>query len=273
VIRPQRGLFELRLNELWKARDLISLFVWRDFVSAYKQTVLGPLWFFIKPVASTIVFTVVFGRIASLPTDGLPDFLFYMSGTVLWAYFASCVMKTSNTFRANAGLFGKVYFHRLASPISYLISNVLTFSIQFALFLVFLLYYLFSGSDIQPNWSILLLPFLLLMMAGLGMGMGIVISSVTTRYRDLEFLVDFGMQLFMYVTPIVYPLSFVPERYRLLAYANPMSSIVETFRYAFLGTGSFHPFALLYSFGFMAVVLLLGIIIFNRTEATFMDTV
>jgi lipopolysaccharide transport system permease protein len=273
VIRPTRGLFDLRLGELWKTYDLIKLFVWRDFVTGYKQTALGPLWFFIKPVMSTLVFTVIFGQIASLPTDGLPDFLFYLSGTLLWTYFSSSVTKTSSTFRANTALFGKVYFHRLASPISYLVSNLLTFSIQFILFLALLLYFLFAGSDIQPNWLILLLPFLLLMMAGLGMGIGIVVSSVTTRYRDLEFLVDFGMQLFMYGTPIVYPLSFVPERYRVLALANPMTSIVETFRHAFLGTGNFDLLALLYSFGFTVVVLLIGIVTFNRTEATFMDTV
>jgi len=222
---------------------------------------------------STLVFTVIFGRIASLPTEGLPDFLFYLSGTVLWTFFSDCVTKTSRTFRANTALFGKVYFHRLASPISYLVSNLLSFSIQLILFLALLLYFLFAGSDIQPNWLMLLLPFLLLMMAGLGMGIGIVVSSVTTRYRDLEFLVDFGMQIFMYGTPIVYPLSFVPERYRVLALANPMTSIVETFRHAFLGTGNFDLFALLYSFGFAVVVLLIGIVIFNRAEATFMDTV
>ena len=273
IIRPQRSWFDLRLGELWGARELIMLFVWRDFVSVYKQTILGPLWYLVQPVLTTITFTVIFGRLADLPTDGLPDFLFYLLGTVVWSYFASCMMKTSNTFISNAGLFGKVYFPRLAVPISVLISNLFSFAIQFVLFIVFLLYFWLSGSTVQPNMWILLLPVLLLMMAGLGLGFGIVISSLTTRYRDLSFLVSFGTQLFMYATPVVYPLSSIPERFRLLVLANPLSSVLEAFRFALLGAGELNFYSLLYSFAFMVVLLGVGIMLFNRIEATFMDTV
>ena len=273
IIRPQRGWFDLRLAELWRARDLIMLFVWRDFVSIYKQTILGPLWYLIQPILTTLTFTIFFGRIANLPTDNLPQFLFYMSGTVIWRYFAACLTNTSDTFIANAGLFGKVYFPRLAVPISSLVSNLITFSLQFLLFLGFIIYFVATGSPIRPNIWMLLLPVLLLMMAGLGLGFGIIISSLTTRYRDLRFLVTFGVQLLMYATPIIYPLSSIPENFRSLILANPMTSIIEAFRYAFLGTGSISASNLLYSFGFMLFVLLIGIILFNRVEATFMDTV
>ena len=273
IIRPQRGLFDLRFDELWKARDLIGLFVWRDFVSVYKQTILGPLWYLVQPLMTTLIFTIIFGRIASLPTDGVPDFLFYMSGIVVWAYFAECLVKTSDTFISNAALFGKVYFPRLVVPVSILISNLITFAIQFLFFLVFLLYYSFSGSDIQPNLWVLLLPVLVLMMAGLGLGFGIIVSSLTTRYRDLRFLVSFGVQLLMYATPVIYPLNSIPERFKWLILANPASSIIEAFRYAFLGAGSLSLPRLLYSFGFMLVILLLGVLMFNRVESTFMDTV
>jgi lipopolysaccharide transport system permease protein len=273
VIRPQRNLLDLRLGELWHYRDLIRLFVWRDFVSVYKQTILGPLWYLIQPLLTTITFTVIFGRIARLPTDGLPQFLFYMSGTVIWAYFADCLNKTSNTFVSNANLFGKVYFPRLAVPISILISSLIAFAIQFLLFLVFLAYFLLSGSQVQPNIWILLTPVLLFMLAGLGLGFGIIVSSMTTRYRDLRFLVSFGVQLWMYATPVIYPVSTIPERFRPLIQANPLTPIVETFRYAYLGGGEVNILNLLYSFGFMLVVLIVGILIFNRIEATFMDTV
>jgi len=272
-IEPQRGLLELRLGELWRYKDLVMLFVRRDFVSAYKQTILGPLWYLIQPVLTTIMFTVIFGQIASLPTDGLPQFLFYMSGTVIWAYFADCLNKTSNTFVSNSNLFGKVYFPRLAVPISILISNLITFLIQLALFVGFVLFFMLSGSAIQPNLWIFFLPVLMLLMAGLGMGLGIIISSLTTKYRDLRFLITFGVQLLMYATPVIYPVSSVPERFQLLILANPVTPIVETFRYAFLGAGTVDLGHLLYSFIFMLVVVSLGIIIFNRVEQTFMDTV
>lgn len=273
VIKPQRNLLDWRFGELLRARDLIMLFVWRDFVSVYKQTILGPLWYLIQPLLTTLTFTVIFGRIASLPTDKLPDFLFYLSGSVVWSYFAECLNKTSSTFITNSNLFGKVYFPRLSVPISILISNLIAFAIQFILFLIFVAYYWATGSAVSPNWSVLLLPFYVLVMAGLGLGFGIIVSALTTRYRDLQFLVRFGVQLAMYATPIIYPLSSIPEKYRLLIIANPMTSIVEGFRYSFLGSGVINPWHLLYSFVFMLISLAIGIMLFNRIETTFMDTV
>ena len=273
IIEPQRSLLDLRLGELWRYKDLVLLFVRRDFVSVYKQTILGPLWYLIQPILTTLTFTVIFGQIASLPTDGLPQFLFYMSGTVVWGYFADCLNKTSNTFVQNAGLFGKVYFPRLAVPISILISNLVTFVIQLTLFIVFMLFFMWTGNRVNPNGYLLLLPILILMMAGLGLGFGIIISSLTTKYRDLRFLVQFGVQLMMYATPVIYPVSSIPEQFRWIILANPMTSIVETFRYAFLGAGTVSWNQLLYSFGFMFVVVFLGSVVFNRVEQTFMDTV
>lgn len=273
IIRPQRNWFDLRLGELWRYRDLILLFVRRDFVATYKQTILGPLWHLIQPLLTTITFTVIFGRIAKLPTDELPQFLFYMAGTIIWSYFAACLTKTSGTFIANAGIFGKVYFPRLAVPTSILLSNLIAFAIQFGQFLAFIAYFGLAGAAIQPNGWILLTPALLLMMAGLGLGFGIIISSLTTRYRDLQHLVTFGVQLLMYATPVIYPLSAIPDKYRWLIMANPMTPIVESFRFAFLGAGTVSVMHLLYSFGFMLGVLAIGILIFNRVERTFMDTV
>jgi lipopolysaccharide transport system permease protein len=273
VIRPQRGLFDLRLGELWRARDIVRMFVWRDFVSLYKQTILGPLWYLIQPLLTTLIFTVIFGRIASLPTDGLPQFLFYLAGTVIWSYFAACLTKTADTFISNANLFGKVYFHRLAVPLSILISNLIAFAIQFGLFLAFLGFFALSGSAVHPNLAILLFPLLVVTMAGLGLGFGVIVSSLTTRYRDLRYLVAFGVQLWMYASSVIYPVSAVPARFRSLVLANPLTPIVEAFRYAFLGAGDFSVASLLYSFGFMVAVLVLGVVIFNRVEQTFMDTV
>jgi lipopolysaccharide transport system permease protein len=273
VIQPQRPWYDLRLGELWTYRDLVRLFVWRDFVSQYKQTILGPLWYLLQPLLTTVVFTVIFGGIAGLPTDGVPPFLFYMAGTVIWAYFAACLTKTSETFLSNAGLFGKVYFPRLAVPVSILISNLVSFGIQFGLFIAFVVAYNLLGYPVKPNAALLLTPLLLLMMAGFGLGFGILISSLTTRYRDLRYLVTFGVQLWMYLTPVVYPVSSVPEALRPLILANPLTPIVETFRYAFLGSGTLNLLNLLYSFGFMLVILVLGMLLFHRVEATFMDTV
>ncbi|HNC08099.1 MAG TPA: ABC transporter permease [Anaerolineales bacterium] len=273
VIQPQRGWLDWRLAELWRARDLIMLFVWRDFVSVYKQTILGPLWYLIQPLLTTLTFTVIFGRIAALPTDDVPDFIFYLAGSVIWAYFAECLNKTSMTFISNSSLFGKVYFPRLAVPISILISNLIAFSIQFALFFVFVLYYWLVEGIVTPNWSVLLLPVYVLMMAGLGLGFGIIVSALTTRYRDLQFLVRFGVQLVMYATPVIYPLSSIPEKYQIFIRANPMTSIVEGFRYSFLGSGTIDIWNLIYSFVFMLASLVIGILLFNRIEATFMDTV
>jgi lipopolysaccharide transport system permease protein len=273
VLRPRRRLLDLRLGELAHARDLILLFVRRDFVAVYKQTILGPLWYLIQPLLTTITFTIIFGNIAALSTDGLPQFLFYMSGTVIWTYFASCLTKTSDTFIHNTHLFGKVYFPRLAVPISILFSNLIAFAIQFGLFLIFIGFFAVQQANIHPNWWILLTPLLLLMMAGLGLGFGIIISSLTTRYRDLRFLVQFGVELLMFVTPVIYPTSAIPAQYQGLIQFNPMAPIVEAFRYAYLGAGTVNFVQLAYSFGFMLLVLILGVIIFNRVEATFMDTV
>lgn len=273
IIRPQRSWFDLRLKELWQYRDLVQLFVWRDLVSVYKQTILGLLWYLIQPLLTTITFTVIFGNIARLPTDGLPKFLFYMSGTLIWSYFAASLSKTSNTFTANAGLFGKVYFPRLAVPVSILFSNLITFLIQFVLFLGFMLYFWLAGAAIRPNAWLLLLPVFIALMAGLGLGFGIIVSALTTRYRDLQHLVLFGVQLLMYATPVIYPLSSTPEKFRWLILANPLTPVVEGFRYALLGAGSVNIYQLVYSFGFMLVVMVTGILIFNRVEATFMDTV
>jgi lipopolysaccharide transport system permease protein len=273
IIQPQRSLLDLRLAELWRYRDLVMLFVRRDFVSVYKQTILGPLWYLIQPLLTTITFTVIFGNIAKLPTDGLPQFLFYMSGTVVWSYFSDCLTKTSTTFVTNAQLFGKVYFPRLAVPVSILISNLITFIIQFTFFLAFMAFFAIGGADIHPNLWMLLTPLLILNMAGLGLGLGILVSSLTTKYRDLRFLVQFGVSLLMYATPVIYPASSIPTRFQWALQLNPMTPIVETFRYAFLGAGSVHPFGLLYSFSFMFIIVAIGTVMFNRVEATFMDTV
>jgi len=273
IIEPQRGLLDLRLGELWQYRDLVMLFVRRDFVSVYKQTILGPLWFLIQPLLTTIIFTFIFGSVAKLPTDGLPQFLFYMSGTVVWFYFSDVLTKTSNTFVNNSQLFGKVYFPRMAVPVSILISSLITFAIQFAFFLAFVGFFILRGTVLQPNLWILLTPVLILIMAGLGLGFGIIISALTNKYRDLRFLVQFGVQLLMYATPVIYPASSIPDRFQWMIRANPMTSIVEAFRYGYLGAGSVNALELLYSFSFMVVTVVIGVIIFNRVEATFMDTV
>jgi len=273
VIRPQRAWWDLRLGDLWRYRDLIRLLVWRDFVSVYKQTILGPLWYLIQPILSTIIFTVIFSGVAKLSTDGLPPFLFYLAGNTIWGYFSSCLTSTSNTFTANAGIFGKVYFPRLAIPISVVISNLISFGIRFGMFVVFLTYFMLSGSDLHPNLWILLLPILLSLMAGMGLGIGIIVSSLTTKYRDLQQLVAFGVTLLMYASPIIYPLSAVPANWRWLLLANPITPVIEMFRMSFLGTSSTAPLSLLYSAGFALIVLLIGVLMFNRVENTFMDTV
>ena len=273
VIRPQGKWFDLKLQELFQSKDLIFLFVHRNFVTRYKQTILGPLWYIIQPLLSSSIFTIVFGKFAGLPTDGLPQFLFYLAGNVVWMYFSSALTGTSATFTANAGLFGKVYFPRLAIPIATLTSNLITFSIQFALFLFFMVFFALKGAAIQPNLWMLTFPLLIVMMAGFGLGGGIIISSATTKYRDLQQVVGFGVTLLMYATPIIYPLSAVPGKWKWVVLANPMSPIVETFRYGFLGAGTVSPWHLAYSGVFTVALLLIGILIFNRVERTFMDTV
>jgi len=273
IIQSKVGWFDIDLKGLWRYRDLIFLFVRRDFVSVYKQTILGPLWFVLQPLFTTIVFTVVFGNIAQISTDGLPKILFYFSGTVTWTYFSNCLNGTSSTFISNAGIFGKVYFPRLSVPISIVISKVITFGLQFLFFLCFMAYYMSAGANVQPNMAIFLTPALLLLMASLGLGFGIIISSLTTKYRDLKFLVGFGTSLFMYATPVVYPLSTVPEKYKVLILANPMTPVVETFRYAYLGQGTFNWHHLGLSAFTTLVFLFIGLMLFSKVEKTFMDTV
>lgn len=273
IIKPVSGWFDIHLSELWRYRDLIMLFVRRDFVAVYKQTILGPLWFLIQPLFTTLIFTVVFGRIAKLSTDGLPQVLFYLSGVVAWRYFADCLTKTSNIFVQNAYIFGKVWFPRLSVPISIVISNMITFAIQFVLFLGFWIYFLVNTSTVHPQAEILLLPLLIFQMAALGLGFGIIVSSLTTKYRDLTQLVGFGVQLWMFATPIVYPTSQIPEKYQWLIALNPMAPIVEAFRYSFLGTGTIHPWQVGLSVVTTVLILTIGIILFSRIEKSFMDTV
>jgi len=273
IIKPKRSLLDVNLKELWAYRDLIILFVRRDFVAAYKQTILGPIWFLIPPIISTIAYVIVFGNIAKLPTDGLPQMLFYMSGIIGWKYFSSSLNSTSNTFLANAGIFGKVYFPRLVIPISSVISGLIQFIIQFGLLLVIMAYYKIKGADFGPDIHILLLPLLIILMAGLGLGFGILISSLTTKYRDMKNLVSFGIQLWMYITPVIYPVSALDDKYRTLIMLNPLTPVIETFRFALLGKGAFDPMHLAYSFGFMIVLLIIGVLTFNKVEQSFMDTV
>lgn len=273
VIKPHSGWFDLRLGELWKSRDILKNFVRRDFVSVYKQTILGPLWFFIQPILTTIMFTVVFGKVANIPTDGIPPILFYMSGIVAWNYFADCLVKTSNVFIINAQIFGKVYFYRLTIPFSVIVSSLIKFGIQFLLFIGIWLGYLMAGYEVYPTWGMALIPYLIILMAMLGLGFGLVISAMTTKYRDLAFLIAFGVQLAMYATPVIYPLSQVKGAMLMVVLANPMTSIIESFKFAFLGAGGIVPAHLLYSTVFTVAVLFLGILVFNRVEKSFVDTV
>ena len=273
VIKPKTGLWDIDFRELIRYRDLWRMFVKRDIVTQYKQTILGPLWFFINPIITTAMYMIVFGRIAKIPTDGLPQPLFYLSGICLWNYFSTCLMKTSSTFKDNEAIFGKVYFPRLIMPASTVTSSLYVFGIQLLLFLAVYIYYLFSGVNVAPNIYILLIPVLVLMIAGLSLGFGIITSSMTTKYRDLSILFTFIVQLWMYATPIIYPLSMMSPRIQSVAVLNPVSSIVETFRYATLGTGTFNWGQLGYSFAFMCVVLGFGILVFNKVQRSFVDTV
>jgi lipopolysaccharide transport system permease protein len=273
IICPQHPWFQLDLGELWKYRDLIQLFIRRDFVAQYKQTILGPLWFILQPLFTTLVFTVIFGKIAKIPTDGLPQFLFYLAGTICWGYFAECLNQTSQTFLANAGIFGKVYFPRLTVPIAKVISYIFKFIIQFTIFLVFLFYYYQQGAPVHPNLGGLALPLILIQMAVLGIGCGLIVSSLTTKYRDLSLVVSFGVQLWMFATPVVYPLSQIPEKYRIYFALNPMTSVVEGFRAAFLGTGALSATYYLLGVLVTLAIFFVGIVLFNRIEKTFVDTI
>ena len=275
VIKPQKSLLDVDFKEIWKYRDLWSLFVKRDIITQYKQTVLGPLWYFVQPIMTTIMYMVVFGGIAGISTDGLPQALLYLSGICMWQYFSECMTKTSNTFVSNAGVFGKVYFPRLIVPLSTVTSNLIRFGIQFMLFLVVYVYYVvFTDVNVGPNLYALLFPVLVLMLAGLGLGFGILFSSMTTKYRDLTFLLGFFVQLWMYATPVIYPLSIITnEKLKLVMSLNPLTGILEAFKYGMLGTGSFSWMALGYSLLFMVALLALGIVVFNRVQRSFMDTV
>lgn len=274
VIEPKSKLLDFNLKEIWRYRDLLFLFVKRDFVSVYKQTIFGPLWFFVQPILTTIMFMVVFGGIAKMSTDGMPQAVFYLAGIVSWNYFADALKATSETFVSNASIFGKVYFPRIITPLSIVISKLLTFGVQFLLFIgVYFYYLLFTDSTIEPNLYILLLPVLIVMTSGLALGIGLLITALTTKYRDFRFLIAFSVQLAMYATPIIYPTSMIEGKMKWVIMANPMSSIIETFRYAFTGTGNFSWSALGYSFVVMILFLIIGTLIFNKVEKTFMDTV
>lgn len=274
VIKPRSHLLELNLNELWAYRDLLVMYVKRDIVTFYKQTILGPLWFVVQPVLTTIMFIFVFGRLAGISTDGIPQPLFYFSGIILWNYFADCLKRNSKIFIDNQAVFGKVYFPRLVVPVSITISNLVRFLIQFSIFLlIYAFYYFQGGSMVHPNIYILLLPLLVLLAAGLSLGFGIIFSSLTTKYRDLTFLLQFAVQLWMYATPVIYPLHSIPANKQWILVLNPMTPVIETFKYAAIGRGVFSWANLAYSTVFMIVLLFLGIIVFNKVEKGFMDTV
>lgn len=271
-IKPANNLLDLKLGEVWRYRDLLVLLVRRDFVTTFKQTILGPLWFFITPIFTTIMFVFVFGNIAQISTGGVPQIAFYLAGITLWNYFSGCLMGTSTVFTANAGIFGKVYFPRLIMPLSIVASKLMQFGVQFGLFLAVVIYYWIQG-QIQPNMWILITPYLIFLMAMFAMGAGMIISSMTTKYKDLSMLMAFGVQLYMYVTPIIYPVSNMPEQYRWLIELNPLTGLFECFKYAFLGEGDFNIGMLTYSSVFIFILLFVGIIIFNKVEKSFMDTV
>ena len=273
TINPHSKWYDLRIKEIFKYKDLLFLFVKRDFVSIYKQTILGPLWFFLQPIITAITFTVIFGNLAKISTDGLPQILFYMAGITLWNYFADTLTKTADTFSSNANIFGKVYFPRMIVPLSVVVSNLIKLAIQFLLFLGIWIYYLIQSDLIHPNKMLVLIPFLIILIGFMALSFGIIISSLTTKYRDLKFLVTFGIQLMMYASPIVYPLSIVPEKYKWIIIANPVTSIIETFKYAFLGVGEFSWLYLGYSTLFTIILFMIGLVIFHRVEKSFMDTV
>lgn len=272
-IKPKKKLLDVDLKGIWRYRDLYYMYVKRDIITVYKQTILGPLWFLIQPILTTIMYMFVFGGLAGISTDGVPQPLFYMSGILLWNYFNAAFMASSNVFTANASIFGKVYFPRLVVPLSGITSNLIKFGIQLLLFIAIYLYYYLQGINLTINWTIILFPVLILMIALHAMSWGLIISSLTTKYRDLTQLVTFGIQLFMYVTPVIYPLSAAPEKYRIFISLNPLTPIFETFKYSCMGSGSFNWGELGYSFIFLLITLFLSVIIFNRVERNFMDTV
>lgn len=272
-VKPRNSLFTLNLKDVWNYRDLLWLLVRRDFVSFYKQTILGPLWFFIQPLLTTLTFTFIFGKMGGFSTDELPQPLFYMAGITAWNYFADCITKTSTVFRDNSNLFGKVYFPRLIMPLSIVVSNLIRFGVQFLLFVFVMSYYALKGAHFHMTSAVMLFPLIVILMAGLGLGSGMIISAMTTKYRDLAFLLTFGIQLLMYATTVIYPLSSTLPKYRILIEANPMTPLIETFRYGFLGKGSFSLISLCYATLITIALLFLGVIIFNKVEKNFVDTV
>jgi lipopolysaccharide transport system permease protein len=272
-IKAENSLFSINFIEIWHYRDLLLMLLKRDFITFYKQTILGPIWFFVQPILTSLIYIIIFGQVAKLSTDGVPQLVFYLSGITIWNYFSDSLLKTSNVFQSNASIFGKVYFPRLIMPLSIVFSNLLKFAIQFGLFIAIVLYYTFVEKTIQPNLWILMTPILILLMASFALGLGMIFSSMTTKYKDLNFLLTFGIQLFMYATPVVYPISAMPERFKWIVELNPLTGIFECFRYAYLGTGHFEPLSLLYTSMFTIILLFLGTIIFNKVEKSFMDTV
>lgn len=273
VISPKRDLIYFNFREIFKYRDLIFLFIKRDFVTFYKQTILGPLWYIIQPLINAIVFTIIFGNLAKIPTEGVPPFIFYLAGNIIWGYFAICLSSTSNTFVRNSDIFGKVYFPRITIPISNIFIGMLQFFVQFIVFVCFLIYFYFSGSSINIDFTLIFIPLLLFQVAITGLGFGLMISSLTSKYRDLTFVMSFGVQLWMYATPIVYPLSLVSEKYRILFCLNPMTSVVESFRYIFFKESAIKLEYIFISIFISILVLILGMIFFNKTEKSFLDTV
>ena len=275
IIKPKDKLLSVDFKEIWQYRDLMMLFVKRNIITQYKQTILGPLWYLIQPLMTTIMYMVVFGGIAKISTDGLPQPLFYLAGISFWQYFSDCLTKTSNTFVNNAGIFGKVYFPRLITSLSDVISNLVRFGIQFGLFLcVYAYYMIFTDAPIHTNWYALLIPILVMMLAGLSLGFGILFSSITTKYRDLQLLLSFFVSLWMYATPVIYPLSTITNpKLLLVMQLNPLTGIVEFFKYGMLGVGCHEWWMLGYSFGFMVVLLIIGVVVFNKVQRSFMDTV
>ena len=272
-IKAESSLFAINFREIWHYRDLLFMLVKRDFITFYKQTILGPLWFIVQPLLTTLIFVILFGNIAKLSTDGIPQLAFYLAGITIWNYFSESLTKTSSVFTANASIFGKVYFPRLIMPLSIVASSLLKFAVQFALFILVVLYYSFVTQSIQPNLWILFTPVLILLMALFALGVGMIFSSLTTKYKDLTFLLAFGIQLFMYITPVVYPSSALPEKFQILAKINPLSSIFECFRYAYLGTGTFTITDLLISTLVIVFLFFAGVLVFNKVEKSFMDTV
>ncbi|QTV04554.1 ABC transporter permease [Faecalibacter bovis] len=272
-IGSKHNLLSLNLKEVWDYKDLVYLLVKRDFVTSFKQTILGPLWFFINPIFTTVMYVIVFGNIANLSTDGAPQMAFYLAGVTMWNYFSASLNGTSNVFRGNASIFGKVYFPRLVMPLAIVSSNFMQFAVQFVLFICVVLYYLIFEGNVHPNLWILATPILIVLMAAFAMGMGMIFSSMTTKYKDLSMLLSFGVSLYMYVTPVVYPVSSIPEKFRWIADLNPLTGIFECFKYAYLGVGDFNIGMLIYSTVFIFIILSIGTIIFNKVEKSFMDTV